>query len=111
MGKESDGTEAFHWWDGQQRLQKVEARKQIYVPLYVEQVVTRPFFKRLKKVWEEDIKPDPENSLYLMDFDAYEYGTMTMSQVLNNPAESMGHGFVLAMLLTDDPALRECQLR
>lgn len=100
----------FHWWDGQP-LGRVEARKRIYVPLYVEQVVKQPFFQRLKQVWQEDIEPDPENSLYLMDFDAYEYGTMSLSQVLNNPAKSMGHGFVLAMLLTNDAALRECELR
>lgn len=108
MGKEA--RDAFHWWDGQ-RLGRVEARKRIYVPLYVEQVVKEPYFQNLKKVWEEEIKPDPENTLYLMDFDAYEYGTMSLSEVLNNPAKSMGHGFVLAMLLTNDPALRECELR
>ena len=51
-------------------------------------------------VWEEEIKRDAENCLYLMDFDAYPYGTMSLSEVLNNPAKSMGHGFVLAMLLT-----------
>lgn len=108
MGKGAKA--AFHWWDGQ-RLDKVEARKRIYVPLYAEQVIKRPFFQGLKKVWDEEVKPDAENSLYLMDFDAYEYGTMTLSEVLNNPAKSMGHGFVLAMLLTNDPALRECEIR
>jgi hypothetical protein len=44
-------------------------------------------------------------------FDANEYGTMSLSEVLNNPAKSMGHGFVLAMLLTNDAALSECELR
>jgi hypothetical protein len=108
MGK---GTKsAFHWWNGQ-RLDKVKARKWIYVPLYVEQVVRQPYFIGLKKVWEEDIKPEAERSLYLMDFDAYEYGTMSLSEVLNNPDKPMGHGFVLAMLLTNDAALRECKHR
>lgn len=105
-----DATSDFHWWNGE-RLDKVEARKQIYVPLYAEQVVKQSYFKQLKKVWEEDIKPEPERTLYLMDFDAYEYGTSSYSQVLNNPAKSMGHGFVLAMLLTNDAALQECELR
>lgn len=100
----------FHWWDGQ-RLDKVEARKRIYVPLYAEQVVIQPYYQGLKKVWQEDIEPDPANSLYLMHFDAYEYCTMSFSEVLNNPAKSMGHGFVLAMLLSNDAALQECQLR
>jgi hypothetical protein len=112
MGKEAHGKEVFHWWDGQP-LEKVEARKRIYVPLYAEQVVQEQYFQWLKNVWEEDIKPDVENSMYLMDFDAnnYEYGTMSLSEILNNPAKSMGHGFVLAMLLTNDAALKECQLR
>jgi hypothetical protein len=35
----------------------------------------------------------------------------SQSEVLNNPAKSMGHGFVLAMLLTDDAALKECEIR
>jgi hypothetical protein len=78
--------------------------------LYAERVVQEPYFQRLKKVWEEDMEPEPERTLYLMDYDAYEYGTSSYSQVLNNPAESMGHGFVLAMLLKDDTALQECEL-
>lgn len=110
MGKGNDQTALYHWWDGQ-RLEKVEARKRIYARLYAEQVVQQPYFQWLKNIWEEDIKPEPERTLYLMDFDAYEYGTMTLSEVLNNSAKSMGHGFVLAMLLKDDAALRECELR
>jgi hypothetical protein len=110
MGKENHGTEAFHWWNGQQ-LGKIDARKRIYVTLYAEQVVQEPYFQHLKKVWEEDIKPEPERTLYLMDYDAYEYGSMSLSAVLNNPAKSMGHGFVLAMLLTGDEALQKCEIR
>lgn len=110
MGRENRRTEAYHWWEAQ-RLGKIDARKRIYVTLYAEQVVKEPYFRQLKEVWEEDIQPDPECTLYLMDFDAYEYGRMSLTEVLNNPAKSMGHGFVLAMLLTDDGALRECEIR
>ena len=109
MGKEMNGKEAFHWWDGQP-VDKVQARKRIYVPLYAERVIEQQFFKDLKGIWEENRKHQ-EFTLYLMDFDAYEYGTMSFSQVLNNPKSSMGHGFVVAMLLTDDPALKQCELR
>ena len=108
MGK--DARAAFYWWEGQ-KINRVDARKRIYVPLYVERVVKQPYFHGLKKIWDEDIKPDPENTLYLMDFDAYEYGDMSLSEVLNNPAKSMGHGFVLAMLLTNDAALQGCGIR
>jgi hypothetical protein len=108
MGKNAKPT--FFWWDGQ-KLNRVEARKKIYVPLYVQRVFKCPYFHKLKKVWEEDIKPESERTLYLMDFDAYEYGSMSLSDVLNNRAKSMGHGFVLAMLLTNDAALKECEIR
>jgi len=110
MGKENNTKAVYHWWD-EQRLGKIDARKRIYVTLYAQQVVQEPYFQQLKKVWDEDIKPEPERTLYLMDFDTYEYGTSSYSQVLNNPAKSMGHGFVLAMLLTDDAALQECEIR
>jgi hypothetical protein len=105
MGKAAKAR--FFWWAGK-KLDRVTARKQIYVPLYVEQVVKQPFFKELKALWDEF---DKDGVLYLMDFDAYEYGTMTLSEDLNNPAKAMGHGFVLAMLLTNDAALKECKLR
>lgn len=108
MGK--DARAAFYWWNGQ-KIGRVEARKKIYVTLYVERVIKQPYFHGLKKIWDEEIKPDPESTMYLMDFDAYEYGSMSYPQVLNNPAKSMGHGFVLAMLLTNDAALQECELR
>jgi hypothetical protein len=46
-----------------------------------------------------------------MDFGTKPYGNKSLTDVLNNPNQSMGHGFVLAMLLLGDPALRECELR
>jgi len=46
-----------------------------------------------------------------MDFDAYEYGTRSLVKILNNPAKSMAHGFVFAVLLTNDVTLRQCELR
>jgi hypothetical protein len=35
----------------------------------------------------------------------------SLSEFLSNPKQSMGHGFVLAMLLTNDSALKESELR
>ncbi len=46
MGKERDGKEAFHWWDDQ-KLEKVQARKRIYVPLYAETVTKTEYFQVL----------------------------------------------------------------
>ncbi len=109
MGRERNAGEVTHWWSGE-ALSKVQARKRIYVPLYCQRVIEQPFFKQLKKIGDQN-KEHEEFTLYLMDFDAYEYGTMSLYDILNEPQRSMGHGFVLAMLLTDDAALKECELR
>jgi hypothetical protein len=109
MGK--DAKPVFHWWAGR-KLSRVEARKEVYVPLYAEQVSrpTNRTFDDLKTRWLM-FKHRKRGTLYLMDFDAYDYAGMTLTQVLNNAGKSLGHGFVLAMLLTEDPALKECQMR
>ncbi len=102
---------SFHWWDGR-KLTRVEARKEIYVPLYAEQVTKtkNKTFESLQTRWQM-MKVQKKGTLYLMDFDAYDYSGMTLTQVLNNAEKSLGHGFVLAMLLLNDPALKECKLR
>ena len=99
----------FHWWDGR-KLTRVEARKEIYVPLYAEGVLKTRRFRTLRSAWH-GFEHNGAGTIYLMDFDAYDYTGMTLTQVLNNPDKSMGHGFVLAMLLTEDPALEECRMR
>lgn len=52
-------------------------------------------------------------TLYLRDYDAYrhEEAGLTLKQVLENPPrKKCGHAFVLAMMLTQDKVLHECQL-
>jgi hypothetical protein len=39
------------------------------------------------------------------------HGMADLTAVLNNPQRIMGHAFVLAMLLTNDPALEQLELR
>lgn len=109
MGK--DAKASYYWWDNR-KLSRVEARKEIYVPLYVQQVtkVSNRTFDALKTRWLM-MKVNKKGTLYLMDVDDYDTTGMTLSQVLNNPSKSLGHGYVLAMLLTEDAALKECKLR
>jgi hypothetical protein len=85
----------YSWWDGQ-KLGYVEARKQIYLPVYAKAVVSSNAFLNLKKVYEQN------GEVTLWDFDGYDYLSlkMSLSDVLNNPKRKMGHAFVLAMLLT-----------
>lgn len=90
-------------WAGE-KLGYIEARKRIYVPLYARAVVATPEFTMLRSV------VDAGMPVALRDFDGYDHvaSDMSLSDVLNNPARSMGHAFVLAMLLTRDEACKEC---
>lgn len=83
----------FSYWDGL-RFNYIEARKNIYIPLYARAVVeTNKFQELLERVEEETIT--------LWDFDGYDYvsSNMTLEDVLHYPNRPMGHAFVLAMLL------------
>lgn len=97
----------------------VEARKKIYIPLYSKAVTKTKGFEHLTEIYEEicvnnSIENDTSNqiTLYLRDFDAYRHEEMglTLTDVVNNPNKKCGHAFVLMMLLTNDPILKECQL-
>lgn len=97
----------YSLWDGD-RLGYIEARKKIYVPLYAEAVLKTDAFRRLKEMYEDG------QNLALRDWDGYDHrakGIDTLSEVLNNPNRKMGHAFVLMMLLTNDKALSECEMR
>ena len=84
----------FSYWDGQQ-FGYIEARKAIYIPLYSQAVQKTFAFKKLKKMHEAG------ETLYLWDFDGYDHKTLGMSyeDVINNPNKSLGHAFVIGMLL------------
>lgn len=101
------GARPLHaWWDGE-KLPYIEARKKIYGPLYAEAV-------QKTKGWEELVDLY-ENSQHLTfrDYDGHDHNALglTLDQVLNNPRRKMGHSFVLKMLLLDDPALKQMDLR
>lgn len=84
----------YSYWDGK-KLGYVEARKIIYLPLYIKAVVPTEAFKKLQ------VEKKTHDNIVLWDFDAYDHRAlgMTYEQVLNNPTKKMGHAFVLAMLL------------
>jgi hypothetical protein len=84
----------FSYWDDE-RLDYIQARKKIYIPLYASLVQQTNTFVRMKKYYNED------NSLILWDFDGYDYSTIGMSliDVVNDPNRKMGHAFIIAMLL------------
>lgn len=101
------GAKPLHaWWDGH-KLSYIEARKMIYGPLYAEAVQKTNGWNDLVNLYQT------QNKLIFRDFDGYDHNHLglTLLQVLNNPKRKMGHAFVLKMLLTQDPALQELNLR
>ena len=97
----------YSLWDGQQ-LGYIDARKQIYGPLYAEAVQATEGYQTLVDIYENSQK------LYLRDWDGWnmtKHGMSSYTDVLNNPQRKMGHAFVLAMLLTQDSALSQMALR
>lgn len=81
------------------RLTYIEARKQLYIPMYSDAVVKTKSFKELKTNYQNT----KYNIIYLKDYDAYRHKDLNMSyeDVINNQNKKMGHAFVLAMLLED----------
>ena len=96
----------YSHWNGK-RLGYIDARKQIYAPLFAEAVQRTEGWLYLQNLYQT------QDLLILRDYDGYDYvkKEMTLSEVLNLPRRKMGHSFVLAMLLLDDEALNQCEMR
>lgn len=90
----------YSLWKGH-KLGYVEARKAIYAPLFRTAVENTDAYKALRELY------NTEELIVLRDYDGYDYSNTTLTAVLNNPRRKMGHSFVLAMMLTNDPALSE----
>jgi hypothetical protein len=84
----------YSLWDGR-KLSYVEARREVYVPLYYAAVLGTPAFARLRELYLAGA------NLVLWDFDGYDNEKLGMSlgQVLDCHDRKMGHAFVLAAML------------
>lgn len=85
----------YSLWKGQ-KLDYVQARKIIYVPAYANAVIKTRSYAMLYEALQNG------TDVVLRDFDGYDYTKTgrTLVDVINNPSKTMGHAFVLAMLLT-----------
>lgn len=85
----------YGWWDGK-KLDYVESRKKIYVPIYSRGVIKTNAFQKLLDIYRTTSK-----DIYLIDFDGYNHIKMSKSlkDVLNDPNMKMGHGFVIFALI------------
>jgi hypothetical protein len=84
----------YSYWNGY-RLGYIQARKFIYIPLYAQAVWTTPAFQKLQKLYDQG------KNICLWDFDGYLHHQlgMTLEDVVECPNRTMGHAFVLAMML------------
>lgn len=91
MGKHTKH-KAF-WWDGK-LLSISQARRQVYIPLYSALVRELPEYMRLQALFMN-------GSISLFDYSGYDHRELGMSfnDVIDNESKSMGHAFVLAMML------------
>lgn len=83
----------YFWVDGK-RLSYIEARKQLYIPIYSAAVKRTDAFQRLRGLYTA-------GPLTLWDFDGYDHLSLGMSynDVMNCETRKMGHTFVLGMML------------
>jgi hypothetical protein len=88
----------YSLWKGR-KLGYIEARKEIYAPLYAEAVQKTDGFKALQKKYEH-LKAQGR-PLVLLDHDGWDYLAQgaTLHDAINSPSPIMGHAFVLAGLL------------
>lgn len=93
MGK--GATPLYSLW-AEDRLDYIEARKRIYIPLYSQAVrfYAKEQFRHLKYF-------AMGRDIVIRDYDAYDHQKIGYSwdDVINDPARKMGHGFVLAMMI------------
>lgn len=85
----------YSLWDGE-KLDYIEARKQIYIPLYAN-AVRKYAAGQLDFIRGFADKED----IVILDYDAYDHRKLGYSwdDVINDQSRKMGHGFVLAMML------------
>lgn len=91
----------YLWWRriegclvNAQRLGPVQARKKLFIPSYAKLVVETEGYKELKEEYDKGTK------IALLDTNGYLETNMV--KVVNNPHVSMGHSFVIKMLLQGD---------
>jgi hypothetical protein len=84
----------YSLWNGR-RLSYVEARKEIYIPVYAAALVKSEAWRILKGVYAA------LGEITLSDFDGYDHRELGMEwdEVVNCREKKMGHAFVIGMLL------------
>jgi hypothetical protein len=84
----------YSYWNGE-KLGYIEARKKIYIPVYSAAVIRSEAYNTLYNLYKE------VKTICLWDFDGYDYYSMMLKleKTIEVESRSMGHAFVIAMLL------------
>lgn len=85
---------SYSYW-GYEKLGYIDARKKIYIPCYRDSVFKSEAYKTLRSIYHK------HGEIVLWDLDGYNHRSlnMTYSDVVEDPNKTMGHGFILAMML------------
>lgn len=87
----------YSWWDSQ-GYDYIEARKEIYFPLYIRSLTNNKTLDKLKE------KVKNGDCLAIRDFDVYRFDIWEMSliDVVNQDLRKAGHGFAIYHILTGE---------
>lgn len=78
---------------GNKRLDYIEGKKEVYIPLYSNAVILSKAFDQLVDFVIE------HKNVCLLDFDAYDHTGLTNAEIIENPNKKFGHAFCLMFLL------------
>lgn len=92
MGK---GKFPLYTWFNNQPLDYIEARKNLYDPLY------RSMLERVPDAVNALVEKAKEKDIALLDFDGYNDPGKTYRDIINDPKRKMGHAFVLREVLLE----------
>lgn len=84
------------------KLGIIEARKEIFAPLYIKSVTTTKSWANLKELYSKARK-----QIAIRDPSSYDLKGKSLTQALYDHKKPFGFSFLLMMLLTNDPAIRE----
>lgn len=99
MGK---GAIPEYTWFDYEKLDYIEARKKVYIPIYRDAVENDQLANSFVD-WMADLLQGEIEELVLQDFDAYDHHALGYSweDVVNDPDRKMGHGFVLGQMIEE----------
>lgn len=105
FGKPQNSKVKYHYWGGK-KIDVISARKQIYTPIYIKNIIKTQSFKQLQELYSID-----DYNLYFVGLDVYlENEQFTLTQLINNTTIPWSHLYCLKMLLTKDDVIKQIKL-